>query len=137
MLAAARKARSQKRLTEADQFLGEALKVCDQLSRHWKLKAVTYSEVASLYSAQGNYREAEKFRRDELSLREKFDGPRAPETVVATSHLATLLDDAGKSSEAEPLHRQAVEILRQLPALANVTCNSLNNYARCLHKLGP
>src|SRR4029077_19490021 len=65
MLAAAREAGGQRRLTEADQFLREALEVCDQLPRHWKLKAVTYSELASLYSAQGNSREAAKFRRDE------------------------------------------------------------------------
>jgi tetratricopeptide (TPR) repeat protein len=136
MLAAARTARHRKRFTEADRFLRQALDVCDQLPRHWKVKAVTCSELASLYSVQGNYREAERFRRDELSLREKFDGSPAPETVVATSSLATLLDDAGKSTEAEPLHRQAVEILQQLPGFANEASNSMNNYARCLHKLG-
>jgi len=70
-----------------------------------------------LYTVEGNYREAKKFRRDELSLREKFDGPRALETVVAASNLATLLDDAGKSSEAEPLHRRAVAFLQQFPEL--------------------
>jgi hypothetical protein len=85
---------------------------------------------------EGNDREAEKLRRDELSICEKFDGSRAPETVVATSNLATLLDDAGKSAEAEPLHRQAVEILQQLPSFAYEASNSMNNYVRCLHKLG-
>src|SRR5258708_7424960 len=136
MLAAARTARHQKRFTEADQFLQQALDVCNQLPRHWKVTAVTYSELASLYCVKGNYREAERFRRDELSLREKFDGPRARETVVATPTLATLLDDAGKSAEAEPLHRQAVEILQQLPSFANDASISMNNFARCLHKLG-
>jgi Flp pilus assembly protein TadD len=124
MLAAARTAQHQKRFTEADRFLRQALDVCNQLPRHWKVKAVTCSELASLYSVQGNYREAERFRRDELSLREKFDGSRAPDTVVATSNLATLLDDAGKSAEAEPLHRQAVEIIQQLPSFANEASNS-------------
>src|SRR5882757_3324568 len=136
MLTGARMARQQKRFSEADQFLQQALDVCNQLPRHWKVKAVTYSELASLYCVQGNYREAERFRRDELSLREKFDGSRAPETVVATSNLATLLDDAGKSAEAEPLHQQAVEFLQQIPGLASQASNCMNNYARCLHKLG-
>lgn len=136
MLAASRTARHQKRLTEANQFLRQALDVCNQLPRHWKVKAVTYSELASLHTVEGNYREAEKLCRDELSLREKFHGSRAPETAVATSNLATLLDDAGKSAEAEPLDRQAVEILQQLPSFANEASNSMNNYARCLHKLG-
>src|SRR5882672_5611283 len=133
---AAREARQHKHLTEAHQFLREALNLCNQLPRHWKVRAVTYSELAALYAVEGNYREAEKFRRDELSLRQKFDGPRAPETVVATSNLATLLDDAGKSSEAEPLHQQAVEFLQQIPGLASQASNCMNNYARCLHKLG-
>src|SRR6266403_1728806 len=133
---AASEARQHKHLTEAHRLLREALALCDQLPRHWKMRAVTYSELASLYTVEGNYREAEKFRRDELSLREKFDGHRAPETVVATSNLATLLDDTGKSSEAEPLHRQAVESLQRFPELASRASNCMNNYARCLHKLG-
>src|SRR5882757_7946500 len=62
ILAAARTARHQKRFTEADQFLRQALDVCHQTPRHWKMKTATYSELASLYSVQGNYREAERFR---------------------------------------------------------------------------
>jgi len=61
--------------------------------------------VAALYAVEGNYREAESFAAMTFPSPE-FDGPRAPETVVATSNLATLLDDAGKSSEAEPLHQR-------------------------------
>jgi hypothetical protein len=48
MLAASRTTRHQKRFTEADQFLRQALDVSNQLPRHWKVKAVTYSELASL-----------------------------------------------------------------------------------------
>jgi hypothetical protein len=96
MLSASRTARQQKRFTGADQFLRQALDVCTQLPRPWKVKAVTYSELALLHTVEGNYRKAEKLRLDELSLREKLDGSRAPETV-ATSNPATLLDDAGKS----------------------------------------
>jgi len=58
MLAASRTARHQKRFTEADQFLRQALDVCNQLPRHWKVRAVTYSELASLHTVEGNYREA-------------------------------------------------------------------------------
>jgi Tetratricopeptide repeat len=107
--------RATKWLAEAHHLLQETINASNQLPRHWKIRAVTYSELASLYTVEGNYREAEKFRRDELSLREKFDGPRAPETVVAASNLATLLDDAGKSSEAEPLHRPGRSVSSTAP----------------------
>jgi hypothetical protein len=37
---AARTARHQKRFSEADQFLRQALDVCNQTPKHWKMKTV-------------------------------------------------------------------------------------------------
>jgi len=133
---ASREARKHKQLSDARHLLEAALKTAGQLPRYWKMLAFTYDEFASLSIAEGKYAEAEQFRRSGLLLREKFDGPRAAETVIATSSLATLLDDLGKSTKAEPPHRHAVQMLQGLPGFASETCNSMNNYARCLHKLG-
>jgi hypothetical protein len=69
------------------------------LPRHWKIRAVTLVELAALLGAEGKFAEAENLLRKDLVLREKFDGPRAPETAVATSNLATVLDETGKDGK--------------------------------------
>jgi len=133
---ASREARKHKQLSEARRLLEAALKTAGRLPRHWKMRAFTYDEFAALSIAEGKYPEAEQFKRSGLLLREKFDGPRAPETVIATSSLAALLDEVGKSAEAEPLHRHAAQTLQGLPGFEVEASNALNNYASCLHKLG-
>jgi hypothetical protein len=82
---ASREARKHKQLSEARRLLEAALKTAGRLPRHWKMRAFTYDEFAALCIAEGKYPEAEQFKRSSLLLREKFDGPRAPETVIATS----------------------------------------------------
>jgi len=132
----ANQARLDRKFAEAHRLLKQCLAYSAQLPRHWAVRAVTYDELAALFDAEGNYAQAEKLRRSVLNLREKFDGPRAPETAIAASNLATALDDAGKSVQAEPLHRQAADYLQEFPAYAGQAASVLNNYARCLQNLG-
>ena len=82
---AANKARLAGRFAEAHRHVQEAMDRSAQMPRHWKIRAVTFVELASLLGAEGKFAEAEKLLQKDLVLREKFDGPRAPETAIATS----------------------------------------------------
>lgn len=132
----ASKARLENRPADARRLLHKAWLLSRRLSRHWKLRALTLGEFAELLRAQGKFRHAERLRRRELGLYEQFGEARSPEAAMAASNLATVLDDAGKHAEAEPLHRNAVEYLKQFPGYEPNVAGTTNNYARCLHKLG-
>ncbi|CAG8723293.1 12333_t:CDS:1, partial [Acaulospora colombiana] len=58
----------------------------------------------------GEWREAEKTRRQVLELRTEVLGPRHPGTIVAMNNLAWTLGDRGQLEEAEKIQRQVLEL---------------------------
>jgi CHAT domain-containing protein len=65
--------------------------------------------LASLYSDQGRYSEAEALYLRALEVRERTPGPEHPSTLLSVGNLASLYSNQGRYSEAEPLYLRALE----------------------------
>jgi CHAT domain-containing protein/Tfp pilus assembly protein PilF len=70
--------------------------------------------LATLYSDQGRYGEAEPLHRDVLQARREVLGPRHPDTLGSLHNLAALYQSQGRYGEAEPLYRDALEARREV-----------------------
>jgi tetratricopeptide (TPR) repeat protein len=69
--------------------------------------ATSLTELAWLYTDQGNYTQAEQLYQRALAVREKVLGPEHPEVVETRNGLAKLYYKEGKPADAESLYQKA------------------------------
>ena len=92
--------------------------------------AATFSNLANVYSAQGQYDQPESFQLRGLALLEEALGAEHPEVATSLNDLAALYTSQGRYSEAEPLYRQALVIREKVLGRDHPNvAQSLNNLA--------
>ncbi|MDD4309642.1 MAG: tetratricopeptide repeat protein [Candidatus Cloacimonetes bacterium] len=72
--------------------------------------AVSLSNLAALYLAQGTYEQAEPLYLRALEIFEKTLGAEHLDTIIPLNNLAGMYKDQGKYSQAEPLYLRALEV---------------------------
>lgn len=73
--------------------------------------ALSLSNLAELYRAQGQYAQAEPLLRRALGIFEKALGPNYPDVALSLNNLALLYHAQGQYAQAEALFRRALAIL--------------------------
>ena len=66
--------------------------------------------LASSYSAQARYGDAERLFQRSLAIREKALGPDHPDVAASLAGLAKLYDDTGRDADALPLYSRSLTI---------------------------
>jgi len=101
---------------------------------------VSVNSLALLLYRKGDYAGAEPLFRRALETQERLLGPEHPDTLVSAKALAVSLESKGDHAGAEPLYRRALEGLVKISAAMQRADPNLqafvDNYARCLEKLG-
>jgi tetratricopeptide (TPR) repeat protein len=95
--------------------------------------ATSLNDLADIYSAQGQYAEAEPLYKRTLQIKEKALGPTDLYVAPSLMGLADLYYKQGRYAEAEPLYKRALAIREKGACLAQVA-HSLENYAQLLRK---
>jgi len=90
--------------------------------------AFTYDALGRLYTARGDYTEAEKALDAALCLKDKFMGPRSRTVPRTLNNLGDLQYIAGDAAKAETYYRQALDI-HKTDQLNIEVCRSLNGLA--------
>src|SRR5262249_50203654 len=72
--------------------------------------ALSLDNLASLYTSQDRYTEAEPLYRRALAIREKVLGPQHPAVANNINGLAELYRAQNRNAEAEPLYKHALAI---------------------------
>ncbi|MBU7583075.1 MAG: CHAT domain-containing protein, partial [Nostoc sp. TH1S01] len=99
--------------------------------------AQSLNNLAGLYEAQGNYRQAEPLYLRSLAIFEKVLGKEHPSVAQSLNNLAGLYRAQGNYRQAEPLYLRSLAILEKV--LGNVhpsVAMSLNNLAILYHAQG-
>ncbi len=99
--------------------------------------AASLSDLALLYTAQGDYARAEPLFRQALHIEKQVLGDKHPDHATSLNNLAALYHDQGDYALAEPIFRQALGIRKQ--ALGDKhpdSVVSLNNLAVLYHTQG-
>ena len=139
---------AQGRYTEAEPLHRKALEIFKQaIGEPHSLTATGYNNVATNLDHQERYTEAELLdqeRYTEAELLDRFlygfkqalrEMPAL--TAVGYNNFATNLSDQGRYTEAEPLHRKALEIFKQvLGETHHNTAKGYNNFATNLDHQG-
>jgi tetratricopeptide (TPR) repeat protein len=93
--------------------------------------------LAKLYYAQDDYKEAEQFLQRALAIDEKTLGPNHPEVATSLNNLANLYYYQGKYEQAEPLFQRAIAIGEKgLGPEHHTLATRLNNLATLYHDQG-
>ena len=107
------KAYEQRRYSEAEQWLQDALREAERFRPNDSRLATTLDDLAEVYRAQGKFAEAAPLYERSMAIREKAVGPEHSDLVGTLNGLADLYRAQGKFAEAEPLYRRALTILEQ------------------------
>jgi tetratricopeptide (TPR) repeat protein len=73
--------------------------------------ATDLSNLAVLYSTQGQYAEAEPLYQRALAIKEKALGPDHPDVATALNNVAALYKKTGREKEAAVMEKRAAAIL--------------------------
>ncbi len=90
-----------------------ALKEAEDFGEQDPRFAVTLSNLAEIYRAQGRYAEGEPLYQRALVIDKKALGPEHPGVATDLNNLALLYQAQGRYDEAEPLHQQALAIAEE------------------------
>src|ERR1700733_2186103 len=74
----------------------------------------TMLHLASTFTGEGHYAEAEKLQRETLDIQRRVLGPENPYTLLSMNNLAVVLYDRGHYVESEKLDRETLEIRRRV-----------------------
>jgi tetratricopeptide (TPR) repeat protein len=75
--------------------------------------AASLNNLASLYSSQGRYADAEPLLQRALAIREKTLGRDHPDVAASLNGLADLYRNQGRYADVEPLYQRALAILEK------------------------
>ncbi|KAF8541462.1 hypothetical protein BDD12DRAFT_829275 [Trichophaea hybrida] len=93
--------------------------------------------LASTYSGQGKFGEAEQLEVQVIEVRKRVLGAEHPGTLKSMGNLASTYSGQGKFGEAEQLEVQVIEVgKRVLGSEHPDTLTNMNNYAITLKSLG-
>jgi tetratricopeptide (TPR) repeat protein len=98
---------------EAKEWLEHARRAYSTDSRLGSLLAVTSADLADLYRATSEYGEAERLLREALaspSCRTESQACHAESQGLLRNNLADLLREEGRSTEAEPLFKESIDL---------------------------
>ena len=79
-----------------------------------EIEARVRKKIGGIYSALGEYQEAEKQFSRALEIRRRVVGEEHPETLTSMYDLAKALNRNGKLRESERMHRRALELRRRV-----------------------
>ena len=99
--------------TEAEDLYLSALERAKSFGTDSIFFAGNLYSLATLYHAQGKYREAEPLYRRSLALKEKALGLEHPDVATSLNNLALLHISQSKYGEAEPLYQRSLAILEK------------------------
>ena len=106
-----------------------AERVGQEMTNQPAVEAELRGLIGRLYLEIGNYDRAEQMERAALALHRKLPGPET-ETASLLNDLGQALWKQGKLAEAEPVHREALQIRRHLLGNLNAdVATSINNLA--------
>jgi serine/threonine protein kinase/tetratricopeptide (TPR) repeat protein len=95
----------------------------------------TMLHLASTFTGEGHYAEAEKLQRETLDIQRRVLGPENPYTLLSMNNLAVVLYDRGHYVESEKLDRETLEIRRRVSGPEHPdTLMSMENLASALEK---
>jgi tetratricopeptide (TPR) repeat protein/tRNA A-37 threonylcarbamoyl transferase component Bud32 len=101
------------------------------------LEAEIRTAIGQTYHGLGAHARSEEQFRAVTELRRKSLGPEAPETFEAISKLAHALDHLGRSREAEPMAKAALEGLQRTRSTNDdAVILALNNFAVSVERAG-
>jgi CHAT domain-containing protein/tetratricopeptide (TPR) repeat protein len=101
-----------------------------------QLVAESRYHLGTLYRWTGQYSKAEQELAESAKLTKKIRG-KHPDTALALTGLATLYEDMDEFAKSEPLHLEAIAILRQCRGKNDPdTAIALNNMARLYTSMG-
>lgn len=106
---AARKALFENRLTDAERMFLAAVQQPQELGSERVRLAEAQDGLATVYTLEGRFTQAEPVRKSAAEIFEEVYGPNSPEAWCAWNNLALLYRAEGKYAEAEPLFRKEVE----------------------------
>jgi serine/threonine-protein kinase len=102
-----------------------------------EIQAKINETIGGAYLCVGRYDRAELHLKNAIRLDNELHGPKHPDTLRATNLLATLLDQTGHSTEAEPLIRRNQADARRFLGLDNpVTLDASERLGAILWHLG-
>jgi tetratricopeptide (TPR) repeat protein len=79
-----------------------------------EVEAKARGKIGAIYSALGEYQEAEKQYAHALEIRRRVLGGRHPETLASMYDMAKALNGVGKLRESEMMHRRVLELRRRV-----------------------
>jgi tetratricopeptide (TPR) repeat protein len=95
-----------------------------------------WSNLASVFSATGDYARALELHRDLLARRRASLGPDHPQIAVSLGNVAVTLDGLGRYAEAVASHEQTLAHWRRVSAHSPNVAVTLGNLALSLSQLG-
>ena len=101
------------RESECDRAISEAKELLAQTKR----SVIPLFELGSIYVDRGNFREAELMYERLMKNARRRQDQLPGRLAKALAAMANLYSREGKYAEAEPLYREAIEIMRKSPAM--------------------
>ncbi|MBD2509794.1 tetratricopeptide repeat protein [Nostoc muscorum FACHB-395] len=126
------------RYSEAEPLYKKALELRQRLlgEEHPDV-AISYNNLALLYSDQGRYSDAEPLHKKALELWQRLLGEEHPDVANSYNNLALLYSDQGRYSDAEPLYIKALELRQRLLGEEHPdVAQSYNNLAALYYSQG-
>jgi tetratricopeptide (TPR) repeat protein len=127
----------QEKDAQAEQLLSAAVEEARQFGDADMRLARSLHNLATVYTSEKKYPQAEAALKEAVKVKEKALGPNDPDVARTLNNLGVLYFDQYEYKQAEDCYKRVLAIDDQsLPAKHAERITTLKNYALLLHRLG-